>query len=108
MVARPGSGQLRLTWARPATALLELQRVKTGVLVRARATSSSASARDREAPWGPGVCTAAAAWAGHEAFMWEAKQERWCWRKDVATESGFGGGDEVEGKGVRLDIWVQR
>ena len=78
--------------------------MKTGVPVRARATSSGASARDREAPWGPGVRAAAAARAGRGAFRWEAKRERWCWRKDAAAASGFGGGDAAEGKGVGSDM----
>lgn len=84
--------------------LLELQTVKTGVPVRARATSSGARARDREAPWGPGVRAAAAARAGRGTFRWEAKRERWCCRKEAVATSGFGGGDAAKGKGVGSDM----
>jgi hypothetical protein len=63
--------------------------------------SHRARAREigREAPQGPGVHAAAAAWAWRRAFRCEAKRERWCWRKDAAAMSGFGGDDTVEGKG---------
>jgi len=77
---------------------------KTGVPVRARTTSSGASARDREAPWGPACVQPRWRGRGMGVFRWEAKRERWCWRKDAASASGFGGGDAAEGKGVGLDM----
>lgn len=81
--------------------LLELQTVKTGVPVSARATSSGASAREREAeaPCGPGgaadAVTAARAGRGGAAKR-DARRERWWWRKEEAAARGLGGSDEEE------------
>jgi len=86
--------------------LLELQTVKTGVPVSARATSSGSSARESDAPWGPGARVAAAARAGRGAVRWEARRERWWRRKEEAAARGLGGGAAEVGEGVGSVIRV--
>ena len=80
--------------------------MKTGVPVSARATSSGASARESDAPWGPGARVAAAARAGRGAVRWEARRERWWWRKEEAAARGLGGGAAEVGEGVGSVIRV--
>jgi len=70
------------------------------VPVSARATSSGASARESDAPWGPGARVAAAARAGRGAVRWEARRERWWRRKEEAAARGLGGGAAEVGEGV--------
>jgi hypothetical protein len=74
--------------------------VKTGVLVRVHATSSSASARDREGGAPRARCARSRSGVGlAQGVQVRSQRERWCWRKDAAAMSGFGGGDTTEGKG---------